>query len=72
MIALDKLCLTGAGVIGYDTSMKNKIVLLTKKQVAARLQCSEITVHRYIKQGKIKAVKIGRLVRVDERELGNL
>ena len=40
--------------------MSKEIKLLTIKQVAEILQVSERTVFRYIKDGKLKATKIGQ------------
>ena len=41
--------------------------LLTVKQVADLLQLHEITIRRYIKSGRLDAVRIGRNVRVPRR-----
>lgn len=41
--------------------------LLTVKQVAQLLQLHEITIRRYIKSGRLEAVRIGRNVRVPRR-----
>ncbi len=41
--------------------------LLTVKQVAELLQLSETTVRRYIKTGRLEAVRMGRNVRVPHR-----
>ena len=41
--------------------------LLTVKQVAELLQLHEMTIRRYIKSGKLEAVRIGRNVRVPRR-----
>jgi len=41
--------------------------LLTVKQVAELLQLHEMTIRRYIKNGKLEAVRIGRNVRVPRR-----
>ena len=43
--------------------------LLTVAQVARRLQLHEITVRRYIKAGALKAVRVGRNLRVREDDL---
>jgi|SRR3990172_8088197 len=42
---------------------------LTVAQVARRLQVHEITVRRHIKSGRLKAVRVGRGIRVREEEL---
>lgn len=43
--------------------------LLTLDQVAERLQTSRSTVERLQRAGRIRVVKVGRLTRVEEREL---
>ena len=44
--------------------------LLTPKQVAKQLGVSEFTVWRYIKAGKLKAIKLtARNFRIDEKDL---
>jgi excisionase family DNA binding protein len=43
--------------------------LLTVAQVARRLQIHEITVRRYIKAGALRAVRVGRNLRVREEDL---
>lgn len=45
---------------------------LTVVQFAHHLQCDAKTIHRRIKKGIIKAVKIGRLVRIPRSELERL
>lgn len=42
---------------------------LTRKEVAEILQCSEDTVDRRIRTGKLKAVIDDRLVRISEADL---
>jgi excisionase family DNA binding protein len=42
--------------------------LLTPEQVAERLQISRLTVMGYLRAGKLKGVKVGRLWRVRERD----
>jgi len=44
-------------------------VLLTVAEVAARLKCHPHTVRRWIWSNKLKAVKVGDLVRVPEEEV---
>ena len=41
----------------------------TTEQIAAILQLDGETIRRYIKQGKLKAMKFGRVWRVTEEEL---
>jgi len=44
--------------------------LLTPKQVANKLSVSEYTIWRYIKAGKLKAIKLTkRNFRIDEKDL---
>ena len=46
--------------------------LLTIKEVAKHLKISKATVRRHIKEGKLKAVKIGRIVRISAKEIKSL
>ena len=43
--------------------------LLTPEQVAESLQISKITVMTYLRTGKIKGIKVGRLWRIQECDL---
>ena len=43
--------------------------LLTVKQVAARLNCSTATVLRRIREGRLKAIVDGRLIRTAPEDL---
>ena len=43
--------------------------LLTLNDVADRLQVSRRTVERLVAAGRIRIVRVGRLIRVTEREL---
>jgi excisionase family DNA binding protein len=45
--------------------------LLTPEQVAESLQISKITVMTYLRTGKIKGIKVGRLWRIHESDLRN-
>ena len=47
----------------------NEERLLTVNDVAERLQLHPITVRRHIKAGKLRAVRVGRAVRVREADL---
>lgn len=49
--------------------MVNSDNLLTVKQVAFILKIHHLTVRRYIKEGKIKAIRIGGNVRIKESAL---
>ncbi len=46
--------------------------LLTVEEVAEHLKISKATVRRHIKEGKLKAVKIGRVVRISAGEIKSL
>jgi len=53
--------------------MKNvQSVLLTPKQFAARLSISRWTVYAWISEGRIKSVKVSRLVRIPESEVDRI
>lgn len=41
----------------------------TPNQIAEILQVHSMTVLRYIKAGKLKALKIGRVYRIEEKDL---
>lgn len=43
--------------------------LLTPAQIAERLQVNEITVHRWLRSGDLRGIKIGRIWRVKEGDL---
>jgi excisionase family DNA binding protein len=43
--------------------------LLTVKDAATRLACSEAAIRKWIAQGRLRAVRIGRLVRVRPADL---
>lgn len=43
--------------------------ILTSDQVAKILQIHPLTVLRYIKEGKLKAIKLGRVYRIRESEI---
>ena len=43
--------------------------LYTPEQIAQLLQVNVVTVHRWLRDGKLKSVKIGRLWRVSARNL---
>ncbi len=45
------------------------VQLLTVDQAAFRLQMSPKTVRRLINSGELQAIRIGRVVRIDPREL---
>jgi excisionase family DNA binding protein len=46
--------------------------LLTINEVAKMLNLHEITIRRHIKQGRLKAVKVGRRVRIRREDLEEL
>jgi excisionase family DNA binding protein len=43
--------------------------LLTVKDAAGRLACSEAAIRKWIAQGRLRAVRVGRLVRVRPADL---
>lgn len=49
--------------------MTEKDPLLTPEQVADRLHISRLTIGNWLRSGKLKGVKVGRLWRVRERDL---
>lgn len=52
--------------------MANLDNFLTVRQVAFILKVHQLTVRRYIKEGKIKAVRVGGNVRIKESDLQEL
>ena len=46
--------------------------LLTIEEVANHLKISKATVRRHIREGRLKAVKIGRVVRISAEEIKSL
>jgi excisionase family DNA binding protein len=50
--------------------MKNK-EFLTAKELAETLRVNIMTIYRYIKANKLKAYKIGKEFRIDEKEFNN-
>ena len=50
-------------------SAKVSVDMLTVRQVAERLAIHPTTAYRLIYQGRLRAVKIGRVVRVKEEDL---
>ncbi len=51
---------------------ENNFVMLSPKQFADRLSISRWTVYAWIAEGRIKSVKIGRLVRIPESEVSRI
>lgn len=43
--------------------------LLTSEQVAQILQVHPFTVHKYLKEGKLKGIKLGRVWRIRESDM---
>jgi len=43
--------------------------LYTSKEVATMVQCCERSIHNFVKEGKIKAHRIGRLVRFSKESI---
>ena len=51
--------------------MENILQLYDVNHAAARLAVSPWTVRAYIRSGKLRPVRIGRLVRLDEKEIAD-
>lgn len=51
---------------------ETKCLMLSPKEFAYRLSISRWTVYAWIQEGRIKSVKLGRLVRIPEAELDRL
>ena len=51
---------------------ENNLVMLSPKEFADRLSISRWTVYAWIQEGRIEAIKLGRLVRIREAELDRL
>lgn len=49
--------------------MKGNDNLLTPEQVAGILQVHVLTVYRYIRQGKLDAIRLGRSYRIVSKDL---
>ncbi len=49
--------------------MPGQDTLLTKEDVAKRLQISPLTVGNWLRSGKLKGIKVGRLWRIRESDL---
>jgi excisionase family DNA binding protein len=66
-----KACLSAKGSSELLLYMISK--LMTVKQLAEQLRVSKWTVYRWIKRGKIKAVRLGsKTIRIDEEEARRL
>ncbi len=52
--------------------MSEKLELLTPKEVAEILRVSPRTVQRWVKEGKLRAVRVGRLWRIPSTALTEL
>jgi excisionase family DNA binding protein len=51
--------------------MQNVLQLYDVKRVAQQLSLSPWTIRAYIRSGKLRPVRIGRLVRLDEKEIAD-
>lgn len=51
---------------------ENNLVMLSPREFADRLSISRWTVYTWISEGRIKSVKVGRLVRIAESELARI
>lgn len=49
----------------------HKVFLFTVEDVAEKLGCSRYTVERYIRSGKLRATKLGRVTYVSDSNLTN-
>jgi excisionase family DNA binding protein len=47
------------------------MAFLTVREVASRLRLHEMTVRRHIREGRMRAVRVGRRIRIPEDELGD-
>lgn len=48
--------------------MSDKIIFYTVKEICEILKIKPLTVYRWLKAGKLKAVKIGKSFRVEKSE----
>ena len=51
---------------------ENNLVMLSPKEFAYRLSISRWTVYAWIAEGRIKSVKLGRLVRIPDSEVSRI
>ena len=51
---------------------ENNLVMLSPKEFADRLSISRWTVYAWIQEGRIKSVKLGRLVRIPASEVDRI
>jgi len=47
----------------------NPPLYLSPVEAAARLNCSHWTIRKMITDGRLRAVRVGRLIRINERDL---
>jgi len=59
-------------VASDDTITNGSIKMLTVKEVAARLKVSRFTVYRWIKKGRLKAIRIDSMLRIEEAAFNEL
>jgi excisionase family DNA binding protein len=74
---LSRMSLPGAGIADFLGGSLHSLAerfghLLTPAQVAERLQVTEHTVYQWIREGKLRAVRISRLLRIPEKALAEL
>lgn len=55
-----------------EKQLDKTVSLLSPKEFADRLSISRWTVYAWIQEGRIKSVKLGRLVRIPESEVERL
>ena len=49
--------------------MSAHTTLLTPREVAGQLQLNLLTIYRYIKTKKIRAIRLGRTYRINQKDL---
>ena len=55
----------------YDRTNKMDDKFLTVQEVALTLKVNKMTIYRYVKAGKIQAIKIGKDIRIRTDEFDN-
>ena len=53
----------------FKDMRENEVTVLTLKEVAERLKLHPNTLRRYAKEGKLPAMKFGRVWRIEEEDL---
>lgn len=55
-----------------DDKTTNTPIWLTTTEVAAQLRCSQLTVRRYVQQGRLPAKQFGRRLRIPAEAVAGL